>query len=365
MSDETEKNKKKLLAKKKVTKIDWSRGLSSGSTLLNLACTGRPHAAVLPGDFLWMIGDSHSGKTWLALSFLAEAANSPKYDGYTLIYDSVENGAKMDKEKFFGKGLVERIQPPLYDDETDLPDYSTTIEELYFNLGNAFELKAPFIYVLDSMDALDSETDEDKFEEKLEAFNKGKKVEAGSYGTAKAKANSDGLRRAASKLTRTDSILIVVSQTRDNIGFGSQFNPKTVSGGKSLKFYSHIQLWMSSAGDIKATRKGKVRKLGINAQVKVDKNRYTGQKNVIQFPIRWNYGLDDLTSMVEWMVEEGLWKKEKGGIVAKDMNLKGTVEGIVAQIEEQGKERDLKLVVTEAWEDIIEACNTGRKKRYN
>ncbi len=364
MSDDTERRKKRLLAKKKPVKLDWSKVLSSGSTLLNLACTGRSNAAVLPGDFLWAIGDSNSGKTWLALSFLAEAANNPKFDNYMLIYDSVENGAKMDKEKFFGKNLTDRLQAPSYDNEAS-PEYSTTIEEFYYNLGNCFDECAPMIYVLDSMDAVDSEADEEKYEEQRDNFNKGRKTETGSFGTAKARANSSGLRRATIKSEKTQSILIIVSQTRDNIGFGAQFNPKTVSGGKALKFYSHIQLWMASTGDIKATRKGKMRKLGINTQVKVEKNRYTGQKHTVGFPIKWNHGLDDITSLINWMVEEGIWKKGTGGIDAKELGLKGSADGIVAQIEEKGLEKELRLAVTEAWEDIIESCNTGRKKRYN
>lgn len=365
MKGDAERRKKQLTAKKKSSKLDWSMGLSSGSTLLNLACTGRPSAAALPGDFVWAIGDSHSGKTWLALSFLAEAANNPKYKDYALIYDSVENGAKMDKEKFFGKSLVERLLPPAYDENDEsLPAYSTTVEEFYFNLSNCFDSGTPVIYVLDSMDALDSEADEEKFDEQLSNYNKGKQTETGSYGTSKAKINSSGLRRAALRLTKTNSILIVISQTRDAIGFGAQFNPKTVSGGKALKFYTGIQLWMAAAGDVTSTRKGKTRKLGIKSQVKVEKNRYTGQKHVVKFPIKWNYGLDDLTSMIEWMVEEGVWKKEKEGVNAKELGLKGTVDGLVVQVEERGLERELKLAVTEAWEDIVESCNTGRKPRY-
>ena len=361
--EETERLKKKLTQRRKPVKPDWNKGLSSGSTLLNLATTGRNFATVLPGDLLWVIGDSNSGKSWMTLSCMAEAANNKHYDDYRLIYDSVENGAKMDKGRFFGRKMEERLEAPRYDGE--LPLYSSTVEEFYCNIDDALESGTPVVYALDSMDALDSEQDEDKFEEVKEAFLKGKKAESGSYGTAKAKANSSGLRRVANKLEKTKSILIIISQTRENIGFGSQFNPKTVSGGKALKFYSHVQLWMSTVGDIKATRKGKTRSLGVNVAVKVDKNRYSGQKHKIEFPIRWNYGLDDLSSMIDWLVEEGVWKKTKGMIEAKGLDLKGTVDGLVAQIEEKKLQRELKGLVTEAWEDIIESCNTGREKRYD
>ena len=104
--DETEDLKKKLTAKRKPpVKVPWNKGLSSGSTLLNLAATGRPGVTYLPGHLYWIIGDSNAGKSWLSLNCFAEAALNKHYEAHRFIYDSVENGALMDLNEYFGKAV--------------------------------------------------------------------------------------------------------------------------------------------------------------------------------------------------------------------------------------------------------------------
>src|SRR5437773_1716909 len=79
-----------------------SRGLSSGLTLLNLACSGTPDYAFLPGHFYLLVGDSQSGKTWLLKQLFAEAAADSRFKGYELIEDNPERGALMDVPAYFG-----------------------------------------------------------------------------------------------------------------------------------------------------------------------------------------------------------------------------------------------------------------------
>ena len=167
----------------------------------------------------------------------------------------------MDFTRFFGKAAprIETIEA------------SATVEEFYFNLDTALNT-GPCIYVIDSMDALTTGEEQEKFAERKKAHAKGKDV-SGSYGTAKAKQNSADLRVAVNRLAETGSILIVISQTRDNIGFGSQFNPKTRSGGKAMTFYATCELWFSVREAIKRTVRGKSREIGSVLQVRIKKNR--------------------------------------------------------------------------------------------
>ena len=53
--------------------VDYSKGLSSGVTVFNLAMSGRPNIALLPGYCYLFIGESHSLKTWLLKQCMAEA----------------------------------------------------------------------------------------------------------------------------------------------------------------------------------------------------------------------------------------------------------------------------------------------------
>ena len=150
--------------------------------------------------------------------------------------------------------------------------------------------------------------------------------------------------------------MIIVSQTRANLGFGAQFKPKTRFGGNALDFYCSQIMWLSVIESLK--KKG--RKVGTRVQVKVTKNKSSGKERTVNFIILNDYGIDDLTSMVEFLVEEKFWKKKaddeeerpnkkgrkkKNIIITEDPFIDGKVEEIVDHIEENNLEDNLIQVV--------------------
>ena len=376
MPDEIEVLKKKI---KKVPKEKTPAvgGLSSGLTLLNLALTGRTSYAFLQGCYYLLVGDSASGKTFLALTATAEAAQDENFDKYRLIYDASENGALMNHERFFGKKLAERIEPPQMNKDGS-PLHSMLVEDFYLNFKQATKT-GPCIYTEDSMDALSARDDVKKTEKQQRAATKGKD-EAGSYGTAKAKLNSSSLRIAHNQCVSTGSILFIVSQTRQNIGFGSQFNPKTRAGGTSLKFYADAEMWFSIGGKITKRVNGKNRQIGSVLQVKVKKNRHTGREPVVNLHFFPSHGFDDVGTNVAYLVEEGHWVKATKGeereaktrdvidggltIEAPEFDFKGKQEALVEWIEDNGKEKELRQLVADVWNAIDDQCKVVRKKRY-
>lgn len=249
-----------------------ARCLSSGSTLLNLACTNTAGGAFPEGKYIFFVGDSASGKTFLSMTCFAEAARHSHFKNFRFIYDNVEDGCLIDLPALFGEKVAEKIEPPGKDVEFEVPLFSSTIEEFYYHLDDALEQakreQRPFIYVLDSMDGLSSAAEEEKFLQHKEAFKKGKTA-AGSYGDGKAKKNSEGLRKALKGLRETGSILIILSQTRDNLGMG--FETKTRSGGRALRFYATLEIWMSLCGKIKKNIRGKNRTIGVQAKIQIKK----------------------------------------------------------------------------------------------
>lgn len=376
----TEELKDKLTPKKK--KATYTEGLSTGSTLLNLACSGKAKIGFLKGKYHYIVGDSKSGKTWLSMTCLAEAAKDKSFDNYRFIYDNVEDGALMDTEYFFGKAVFERIECPMSNGQ-----YSRTVEEFLYNLDDALKADKPCIYILDSMDSLGTEESQDKFEEKKKAFRKGKET-TGSYGTSKAKRNSEGMPHALADVRDSSSILIIISQTRDNIGFGAKFNPKTRSGGHALRFYATLEIWSSVKENLTKTVNGKKRQIGITSQVKIKKNRLTGQEHTVEIPIYHSFGIDDVGSCVDFLVEEGHWpivktkkderqkteedteeikkKKKAASIIdAAELELKGKRESLISQIETLGAEAELRSIVSDVWSKIEAECKVDRKRRYN
>lgn len=353
--------KNKLRKKKKKRKLTAKDFLSTGSTLLNLACTGKPHCGFAKGKYYFIVGDSVSGKTFLSLTCLAEASINPNFDDYRFIYDNVEDGALMDFEKFFGKAVARRVEPPEYDEIHDGFVHSTTIEEFYYHVDDALKKDKPFIYILDSMDGLSSEQEKDKFEDTKKAYRKGRET-TGSYGDGKAKKNSSGIRQLLSPLRKTGSILIIISQTRDNMGFG--FEKKTRSGGHALKFYACLEMWSSVKKKITKAIRDKSRQLGNECLIKVKKNRIIGKERSIVIPIYHSFGFDDVGSCVDYLIDEEHWRVKGNKILAKEFDFVGSKEKLIQYIENEGMEKDLRDIVGDVWTEIEEACNVKRKRRY-
>jgi len=333
--------------------------LSTGSTLLNLACTGRVQGGFIKGHYYLFCGDSDSGKTFLTLTCLAEASVNKHFKDYRFIYDGGEYGALMNIEKFFGKGVADRIEPPATDEDNG-PVYSQTVEEFYFHVDDAIKDGRPFIYIQDSQDSLSSTAEIGKFDEWKEAFKKGKET-TGSYGDNKAKIHSAGIRQLLGPLQKTGSILIVLNQTRDSF---KPFEEKTYSGGRALKFYATLQLWASVKEKIKRTVKGKLRQLGIRSRIRVKKNRITGKDRQILVPIYHSFGIDDIGSCIDYLVEEKHWPKKGAKLKAEEFEFVGTTEQLITLIENGKAEMDLREIVADVWNGVEKACEVKRKSRY-
>ena len=261
----------------------------------------------------------------------------------------------MEWEKFFGKKVADRVETVS----------CVTAENFYYKVDDFIRDGRPFIFIEDSMDALTTDEEGKKFRKVKKASQEGEES-TGSYGTSKAKAHSAGLRQILSGLRKTGSILILISQTRDRIGFGAKYDPKTRSGGRALTFYAALELWSSIVGQIKRTVMGKPRQLGITARIKVKKNRLNGKLREVDIPILWSAGIDDTGSCVGYLIEEGHWKEgEKGEVEAHEFQWNGSKEKLIQKIEAEGLEKELRAIVGETWAEIEAACAVKRKARYS
>lgn len=357
---------KDVMRRKRVKGIPLSEFVSTGSTLLNLACSDKPNGGFAKGKYYFLVGDSSSGKTWLSLTCFAEAAINPNFDGYEFIFDNVEDGALMDIEAYFGPRVVERMRSPGKNGEN-----STTVESFYdhihYNVARSKKTGKPFIYVLDSQDALDSDASAEKADENRTLRESGKETK-GSYGDGKAKYHSENIKRALIGVRETNSILIIIGQTRDNVsGMG---DPKTRSGGRALRFYATLEIWSSIREKMMKTIRGAPRQIGIVAKLQIKKNRFTGKPHAVEMPIYTSIGIDDTGSCVDYLLEEKHWKLKKvkdedsKAIIAPEFEFEGSRAALIRHIEENNMEQDLRDIVAEVWEEIQEAMTVVRKNRY-
>jgi hypothetical protein len=142
------------------------------------------------------------------------------------------------------------------------------------------------------------------------------------------------------------------------------FNPKTRAGGKSLKYYADIEMWLSVYKSLKKTVKGADRPIGSLIDVKVEKNRLSGWKGRVQMPFYRSVGIDNVGGMVQYLIDEGHWKKVKGVVGAKELGVSMKVEPLIKYVEDRELEGKLRKAVRETWRLIETECVVNRKPRY-
>lgn len=325
--------------------------LSTGSTLLNLAISDRWNGGYGLGKVVNIIGDTQAGKTTLALTAFAEATHRKRFNDYLLRYDEPEAALEHDIGKLFGEATKARARPPK--GTLEEPEPSETIEQFQYNLHGIIKKNKPFIYILDALDALDSEDDEKKMAEKVKAYENGTEAK-GSYGMSKAKTMSSMLRQVIRKIKQTDSLLIVISQTRDNINPMS-FTPKTRSGGRALEFYASHIMWLGMVKKIK--KNGEV--IGVICRVKSSKSKLTGKSRTVEFPIYYEYGIDDVGSCVDYLVRNKVNISRELGLLEGNKPSR-----IIKEVEAKGLEKELAKLTGRVWKTNEDKLLLNRKSKY-
>ncbi len=320
--------------------------IPTGCTLLNLACSDNHLGGYGSGKIVNLIGDSSSGKTLLALSMMAEICKRKELDNYELFYDDVEAALEMDLAKMFGSKTEKRL----------IVKSSDTIEDVYGFLVRTIQQKKPFIYILDSLDALSSQDEHKRSEE----YARDKEI-GGGFKTEKARMISEMLRVVVRDIKYSDSLVLIISQTRDNLGYGAIFTPRIRSGGKALKFYCTHEIWLAVGKKIKS----KDREIGAIVQAKITKNKLTGKYRKVEFPIYTEYGVDSLSANIKFLVENGYWTKISNKIEALDFAFTGTESTLINHIESKNLERELDEIVYKVWGEIEESIKIKRKPKYN
>lgn len=333
----------------------------TGSTLLNLACSDDPFAGYGQGTVVNVVGDSSSSKTFLALTTLAMAAHHKRFADYELIHDDAEYACNFDLPGLFGAEAAARIHGPR--NEEGEWRSSESVEEFESSLYTYLDMGKPFIYVLDSLDSIFSQDSKGVDVANAKAREKGNK-EKGSYEMQKAKKMSSLLRNVRADLAKNHSLLIIISQTRDNVE-GGMFAPKsTRSGGRALEFYCTHVIWLKCLEKIK--RGARKLEVGRRVLAEVSKNKMTGKPRKVEYSVYFDYGLDDITSNVSFMIEVGKWKKTNGIIVPSGLfdNEKFREAELVEVIERDNLETKLATLVGQAWRECEAEIATGRKGRF-
>lgn len=343
--------------------------IHTGSTLLNLACSDRWEGGFGKGKVVNLVGESSTGKTLLALTCLAECVYDARFKDYDLFLDDAENALEFNLSKLFGQKAQDRIKSPRYTKEGE-PIPSETIEDFYMTLMNKIQEETPFIYVLDSLDALSSNPEMERAYEaalkQAEGNEEAAKGLSASYKSEKARMASEILRVIKARIKHTDSLVIVISQTRDALNQTGYGPKKTRSGGKALKFYCTHEIWLTNVKTLKAKRGGVERIIGHTVQAKVSKNKITGKERDVQFNVYYSYGVDDLSSCCNFLATCGVLKKKGAKYSCQALGIDGELLGDIVKIVEKDKAkvRKVRELCDKEWKAIEKAMELDRTPRF-
>lgn len=285
-----------------------------------------------------IIGDEATGKTLLAMEAYANFARM--FPNGRMWYDEAEHAWDEDYANALGMP-VKRIK--LLRAQT-VEDFQEHVRNKAIILKNN---NTPGMFTLDSLDALSDRKELSR------------EVGQDTYGGDKAKQMSQLFRKVVSDVEASQMGLIIVSQTRSNIGvtFGRKWR---VSGGEALKFYASQRLHIAHAGDLYKTVRGQKRTIGSKIRAKCIKSKVGMPHRTCDFLIRYGYGIDDLYSCTQFLKENDSLKL--AGIDTKtcDRILRDT--NLLKDDEFKGMLAEAKKCVVKLWPEIESSFLPTRKK---
>ncbi|PLX26398.1 recombinase RecA, partial [Candidatus Parcubacteria bacterium] len=115
---------------------------------------------------------------------------------------------------------------------------------------------------------------------------------------------SQALRKLTGIVSKTNTVVIFINQTRMKIGivFG---NPETTTGGNALKFYSSVRIEVRRAAQIKQADKV----IGNRVKVKVVKNKVAAPFRTTEFDIMYNEGISVSGDLLDTGIEHKIINK--------------------------------------------------------
>ncbi|MBM4404274.1 MAG: recombinase RecA [Candidatus Cloacimonetes bacterium] len=119
---------------------------------------------------------------------------------------------------------------------------------------------------------------------------------------------SQALRKLTAIVSKSNTAVIFINQTRMKIGAPPYVNPETTTGGVALKFYSSVRIEVRNAGAIKSTG-AENQVVGARTRVKVLKNKFAPPFKTVEFPIIFGQGISHLDIIVDMATNLDIIKK--------------------------------------------------------
>lgn len=314
--------------------------VQTGCTILDFAVANLFPGGIPVGRIVQIYGGTSTCKSVLAAAILgyAQRKEMKTYYGdiehtfdpvfaemYGLTFNSLSNISDFENETF---------------PETIEEFFDDWLSKIIFRDEKKKKLnKNPKVIVTDTITALPAKIEQEK------------KMDDQGYGAYRARQLSLGYRIYIKSLAESNTTLVVIDQTRDNIS--SPFGGETVTGGRAPEYYPSVRVYLKH--DSKIVNKAK-RVIGIWTKFIVKKNKVAPPFREGRFKILFNYGLDDIASNLYFLseVQNGPQAAKNKSTKIKFLGQEMKMSSAIGYIEDNNLEEDLKKEVWEIWQKIYE-----------
>ena len=260
---------------------DW---ISTGSSILDLAISNRPHGGLPVGKMIEFNGLEGTGKSLLSAHVVAD---TQKKGGIAVVIDT-ENAAAPE----FWKSLGVDLSKLLYVQCETVEDIFEKMEQMIGIVRKSNKDRILTI-IVDSVAAASTKVE-------LESDH-GKD----GYATGKSIIISKAMRKITTMIGRQKVLTVFTNQLRQNINamaFGDKY---VVSGGKSLAYHCSVRVRLNNTGKLK---KGE-EVIGNECKAVVVKNRMGPPQRQASFDIYFDSGIADYGSWIKVLKENNLVKQ--------------------------------------------------------
>lgn len=156
---------------------------------------------------------------------------------------------------------------------------------------------------------------------------------------------SQALRKLTAAISKSNTVLIFINQTRMKIGivFG---NPETTTGGTALKFYSSLRIEVRRSALIKQGDKN----IGNRVKVKVVKNKVAPPFQMCEFDIMYNEGISVSGDVLDMGVVHGVIRKAGNSYTFEEEKLGVGRENVKRYLKANPKLID--RIKKKVWEEV-------------
>lgn len=265
---------------------DW---ISTGSTLLDLAISNRPHGGLPVGRIVELNGLEGTGKSLVSAHILAD---TQRKGGVGVMIDTEYAAAPA-----FWTAVGVELKTLPYVKLVTVEEIFSKIEEIIGVVRKSSKDRLCTI-VVDSL-AMASCMSEMEAEHGTKGYN-----------TQKAIIISMALRKITGLIGSQRILVVFTNQLRMNMdakAFGDKY---IVPGGKAMGFAASVRVRLNSVGAIKNKDK---QVIGNDCKAVVTKNRMGPPKRQAQFEIHFDSGIQDLSSWINYLKDNAMISGDKRG----------------------------------------------------